>query len=204
MAGYEATETDDSIEDRKVRVKKGSRQGSAKRMSCMTPSKKRRSGQVKFNQVEDDARKSRHHHESIDQSALYLTFKGTTLDRTRANFQTMMFAQDGFHVKVHSQHKEINYLLILEAARSVYGEREYKIVHPACLWGPTRLSPFVSGTIFSDYFSPVSYLYVSSLYLYLSWIYLHVSSLYRFLSWIYLYLSDCIYLKCSAASCLAR
>ena len=75
QAGDDATETDDEIEERKDRSKKGSR-GSA---MSVTPSKKQRSGKVRFSNLkaEDDGRKSRH--QSIDQSALYQTFKGVML-----------------------------------------------------------------------------------------------------------------------------
>ncbi len=107
-----------------VIVRKEKRPGSKGLASSGDSAKKRRrSAQVRIEDEGGGEEKSRH--QSIE-TALYMVIRGPQLDRARAKFQTMMFARDGFYLKTHTPHREVNFLLILEAARAVYPAGEFK------------------------------------------------------------------------------
>ena len=64
-------------------------------------------------------------HLPVTVSQIYMDWNGPVLDDVRRRFQALMFARDGYPLKLQMYHKQLNYKLVLRAAQAVMSAKDY-------------------------------------------------------------------------------
>ena len=65
-------------------------------------------------------------HTPVGVSQIYKDWQGSLLDDVRRRFQTLMFARDGYPLKILSTHRKLNYKLAIRAANQIMPAKDYK------------------------------------------------------------------------------
>ena len=64
-------------------------------------------------------------HTPVGVSQIYKDWQGSLLDDVRRRFQTLMFARDGYPLKILSTHRKLNYKLAIRAANQIMPAKDY-------------------------------------------------------------------------------
>ena len=65
-------------------------------------------------------------HKPVSTSAIYTTYDGPALADARRRFQTLIFARDGSPIKSLTIHRQLNFKLVLIAAKDVMDPKLFK------------------------------------------------------------------------------
>ena len=65
-------------------------------------------------------------HKPVSTSAIYTTYDGPALAEARRRFQTLIFARDGSPIKSLTIHRQLNFKLVLIAAKDVMDPKLFK------------------------------------------------------------------------------
>ena len=63
-------------------------------------------------------------HTPVGVSQIYKDWQGSLLDDVRRRFQTLMFARDGYPLKILATHKKLNYKLAIRAANQIMSAKD--------------------------------------------------------------------------------